>query len=100
MTDVDNIKILDVGVLCVQCSFCKGLSFMSEVGRSRNSCCHSGKIKLCKISKFPSVLQDLLYGKMNSQAIFVKMCEAITTHSLSHHLTARQSTFMEEVLIV
>ncbi|RWS20004.1 uncharacterized protein B4U80_07696 [Leptotrombidium deliense] len=47
----------------IQCEKCKGLSFNNEQGRSKNSCCHGGKVILENLNPFPQELEDLLNRK-------------------------------------
>ncbi|RWS25337.1 uncharacterized protein B4U80_04936 [Leptotrombidium deliense] len=60
--NVENISYFDHGDLSVKCIVCGGLTFVNEVGRSKHSCCHGGKITINSLRDYPDELKVLLCG--------------------------------------
>ncbi|RWS22012.1 uncharacterized protein B4U80_01223, partial [Leptotrombidium deliense] len=51
-----------MGDMNIECEICGGYSFTNEQGRSKNSCCHGGKIILKNLTSYPPDLEKLLKG--------------------------------------
>lgn len=49
--EIDNVTYLDFGDMNVSCQHCNALYWKAE--RLKNNCCHSGKVKLPNLSKYP-----------------------------------------------
>ncbi|RWS27879.1 uncharacterized protein B4U80_03589 [Leptotrombidium deliense] len=62
LTNVEHIDTLDIGDLVEICFHCNGLTFKNETGRSKNSCCHGGKIKANILNEYPTELRQMIFG--------------------------------------